>query len=351
MKKSIKLLCKRLLSGTVAFCYGWMVIMGESHNLHAVETNQLAPGLYALLKTTRGEILLQLEDKRTPLTVANFVGLIEGTKSSNRPRGKPFYNGLKFHRVITDFMVQGGDPQGNGTGGPGYAFEDEFHDELKHDGPGILSMANSGPNSNGSQFFITHKATPWLDRKHSIFGHVVAGMKVVTAIRQGDVIEAATIIRKGSAVKAYAATDAFFEELRSTRVKKNQTAKKTELADFFKRQQAAGVKFKFADKMYHTVLKRGKGIAVPKRGVEVTLHYEGAFLDGKVFDSSYQRKEPVKFALNGQLVRGFENTILMMKKGEKRIVVIPPELAYGVGGAGPIPPNTTLVFTLEVIDF
>ncbi len=144
----------------------------------------LPEGLYAELKTTRDTILLLLEFERAPLTAANFVGLAEGTIAfANRPAGRPFYDGLSFHRVVADFMIQGGDPLENGTGGPGYRFPDELSPELRHDGPGVLSMANSGPDSNGSQFFITHQATPWLDGFHAVFGRVVRGQEVVSAIR------------------------------------------------------------------------------------------------------------------------------------------------------------------------
>ncbi len=173
---------------------------------------KLEKGLYAEIETNRGKILLQLEYEKTPLTVANFVGLSEGKiKNNAKEPGVPFYDGLKFHRVIANFMIQGGDPQGNGMGGPGYAFKDECLPELKFTGPGILAMANSGPKTNGSQFFITHVATSWLDGKHTIFGHVISGQDIVNATVQGDTIVHIKIIRKGRTARKFKADKKFIE--------------------------------------------------------------------------------------------------------------------------------------------
>lgn len=174
----------------------------------AVDTKE---GVFAEINTSKGKILIKLEYKKTPVTVANFVSLAEGTNASvtdEKLKGKPFYNGLKFHRVIADFMIQGGDPAGNGTGGPGYAFKDEITD-AKFDKAGILAMANSGPKTNGSQFFITHKDTPWLNGKHTIFGYVVTGQDVVNAIKQDDLINSVVIVRKGAEAKAFDAAKVF----------------------------------------------------------------------------------------------------------------------------------------------
>jgi cyclophilin family peptidyl-prolyl cis-trans isomerase len=173
---------------------------------------KLEKGLYAQIETSKGEILIRLDFEKAPLTTANFVGLAEGKiKNSAKAEGVPFYDGLKFHRVIPNFMIQGGDPAGNGTGGPGYKFKDEFQSGATFTGPGILAMANSGPATNGSQFFITHVATPWLNNRHTIFGNVVTGQDVVNAIVQGDEIRKIKIIRKGKAAKKFKADKVFTE--------------------------------------------------------------------------------------------------------------------------------------------
>ena len=179
----------------------------------AAKVAEFGDGLYALMDTSKGEILLRLEYEKVPMTVVNFVGLAEGTIHSSRGDGVRFYDGLKFHRVIKNFMIQGGDPRGNGRGGPGYKFPDEFNSKLRHNGPGVLSMANAGPNTNGSQFFITHVATPHLNNVHTVFGRVVKGQEIVNAINQGDRIKRLSIIRAGSKAKAFVADQATFDRL------------------------------------------------------------------------------------------------------------------------------------------
>jgi len=177
---------------------------------------KLADGMFARIVTPRGTITVELYYTKTPLTVVNFAGLAEGTKDFKVSRGRtkgPFYDGLTFHRVIANFMIQGGDPLGNGTGGPGYRFPDEFVSSLTFNGPGVLAMANAGPGTNGSQFFITHRATPHLNNKHTIFGHVVAGQDVVNAVRKGDTIEKIEIIRNGDKAKNFATDQAAFDKL------------------------------------------------------------------------------------------------------------------------------------------
>jgi peptidylprolyl isomerase len=180
--------------------------------------NKLPDGVYAEMDTSKGKIVIRLDYEKTPLTVANFVGLAEGTKNYSKDGGtpkaqnKPFYDGLNFHRVIPNFMIQGGDPQGNGSGGPGYQFRNETDTGLKHDKKGILSMANAGPDTNGSQFFITHNATPWLDGKHTVFGQVVEGQNVVDSIVKGDTIKSVKILRIGDKAKAFKGDEADFQK-------------------------------------------------------------------------------------------------------------------------------------------
>ncbi len=318
----------------------------------ALPAAALSDGLYAEITTSRGAIVARLYFEQAPLTVANFVGLAEGTLPfQNRPAGKPFYDGLTFHRVIADFMIQGGDPVGNGSGGPGYRFPDEIVPELTHDSPGTLSMANSGPNTNGSQFFITHKATPWLDRRHAVFGQVVEGQEVVNAIRQGDRIERVRILRQGAAAQAFKVSAESFERLKREAPERQKQAwaraRQLDLSLIQKRWPdlrvtSSGLRYK--------VLRAGSG-GSPAAGAQVSVHYTGSFLDGQVFDSSEQRGQPASFRI-GQVIAGWNEALLAMKKGERRLLVIPPELAYGEQGyPGAIPPYSFLVFEVELLGF
>jgi peptidyl-prolyl cis-trans isomerase A (cyclophilin A) len=303
-------------------------------------------GVYAVISTKKGDIALALELDKTPLTVTNFVALAEGTMT-----GKPFYDGLKFHRVIANFMVQGGDPQGTGGGGPGYQFADEFDPSLKFTGPGVLAMANAGPGTNGSQFFITHVKTDWLDGHHTIFGHVVAGQDVVNAIAQGDVIDKVTIIRQGKAAQAFHPTQATFQALAASLAAKKANAEKALAAEAEKSlgPLTAGMT-KTPSGLYYKVLKKGMG-SKPTKGQTILANYEGRLVDGTVFDSSYARKQAFEFAVGtGQVVPGWDEALLDMKTGEKRTIVLPPNLAYGSRGAGNvIPPNAWLVFDVELV--
>jgi FKBP-type peptidyl-prolyl cis-trans isomerase len=305
-------------------------------------------GLYAKINTTKGEILLQLEFEKTPGTVGNFVALAKGElENSAKPQGTPYYNGLKFHRVIPDFMIQGGCPLGTGTGDPGYKFEDEFHTDLKHDKPGVISMANSGPNTNGSQFFITHIETSWLDGKHTVFGHVIEGQDVVDAIAQDDELKTIEIIAVGDAAEKFNAIEAFrvFEGARKKReeeAKKQAESALDEVAAGFQRTDS-GLRYQIIQKGNGKQAEKGKGVSV---------HYKGMLTDGTVFDSSYQRKQPIDFTLGvGQVIRGWDEGIQLLKVGDKARFVIPSDLAYGSQGAGGvIPPNAILIFDVELMD-
>jgi peptidyl-prolyl cis-trans isomerase A (cyclophilin A) len=305
-------------------------------------------GIYAKFNTSKGSILVKLTHDLTPGTVGNFVGLAEGNLENKiKPQGTKYYDGLKFHRVIPDFMIQGGCPSGTGTGGPGYSFEDEFHPDLKHDKPGVLSMANSGPASNGSQFFITHIPTNWLDNKHTVFGHVIEGQDIVDAIAQGDALETLEIIRVGADAEKWNAIEAFrvFEGSRAEREKQEKLAaeaKMEKLAAGFEKT-ASGLRYQF--------IQKGNGKKA-ENGKTVSVHYSGQLEDGKVFDSSYARKKPIEFPLGrGNVIEGWDEGIALLQVGDKARFVIPSHLGYGSRGAGgAIPPNATLIFDVELMD-
>lgn len=316
-----------------------------------MDTTNLKDGMYAVIDTEKGEILLELEYKKCPMTVCNFVGLAKGVLNMDHP-GVPFYDGLKFHRVINDFMIQGGCPKGDGTGGPGYRFPDEFHPELKHEGPGVLSMANAGPGTNGSQFFITHVPTPWLDGKHTVFGHVIEGQDVVNKIKQNDKIKSIRIICKGEDAENFEVSGSRFAELCDEATAKHEA----ELANARKKIEAElENRYPNAERtntgLRYIITKPGTGTASPKYGQTVTVHYQGSLLNGKIFDSSLIRHEPAKFRI-GQVIEGWNEALQMMKKGEKRTLIIPPELGYGeYGYPGVIPPDSYLIFDVELLDF
>ncbi|PCI35332.1 MAG: peptidylprolyl isomerase [Flavobacteriaceae bacterium] len=305
-------------------------------------------GLYAKFNTSKGAILVNLEFEKTPGTVGNFVALAEGTMENKvKEQGTPFYDGLNFHRVIADFMIQGGCPQGSGMGDPGYKFADEFHADLKHDRPGILSMANSGPGSNGSQFFITHIETSWLDNKHTVFGNVVEGMDIVNSIAQDDKLESLEIVKVGADAEAFNAIEAF-RSFEGGRLDAASNAQKEQEALLEK--ESAGYDVTPSGLRYK-ILQAGNGKEAAKNKT-VSVHYKGQLLDGTVFDSSYDRKQPIDFKLGiGQVIAGWDEGIQLLKVGDKARFVIPSELAYGAQGAGgAIPPNAILIFDVELMD-
>lgn len=304
-------------------------------------------GLFAKINTSKGSILIQLTMDKTPGTVANFVGLAEGTQENNvKPTGTPYYDGLRFHRVIKDFMIQGGCPQGSGVGGPGYQFDDEIHPDLKHDRAGVLSMANAGPGTNGSQFFVTHGPTPWLDGKHTVFGYVVEGQSVVDQIEQNDSIDSLTIERKGKEAENFDAKAAFLafqkgkQEREAAAVKAQEEALKEHIDGCEKTPSG----------LYYKINKEGVGPKAAK-GQSVSVHYTGKLLDGTVFDSSYRRNEPITFTLGqNQVIPGWEEGVALLEQGANAKLVIPSELAYGAAGAGGvIPPHATLLFEIELV--
>ena len=304
-------------------------------------------GIYAKFNTSKGVITAKLTHDKTPGTVGNFVGLAEGNLENDfKPQGNPYYDGIKFHRVIPDFMVQAGCPQGTGVGGPGYQFDDEFHPDLAHDKPGILSMANAGPGSNGSQFFITHTETAWLDNKHTVFGCVVEGQDVVDAIAQGDTIDQLEILRVGDEAKNWNAIEAFrlFEGSRTQRIQEELKRKNEEIDSLSKgfEKTSSGLRYQ--------LIQKGSG-KQPQKGQVVSVHYKGQLTDGTVFDSSYKRNQPIEFPIGtGQVIPGWDEGIALLKEGDKARFVIPSELAYGNQGAGGvIPPGATLIFDVELV--
>jgi len=342
MKKGIKF----LMLLTLVFTFSC-----KPTNKNEEKVKDLSDGIYAVINTDKGEIVLQLEPEKTPMTTANFITLSEGTNDyvADKYKGKPFYKGLKFHRVMKNFMIQGGDPLGTGQGTPGYKFKDEFDPTLKHDKPGILSMANSGPGTNGSQFFITHKATPWLNGRHTVFGHVVKGQDVVNKIAQGDVINSVTIIRKGEEAKKFNAKKVFDKEFAKMEedAKKEQERKQAMIKPILEKEKEAK-KYDSGLKIY--TVKEGTGKKA-RKGDQVTIHYTGYLKDGTIFDSSVKRNKPFKTQIGvGRVIQGWDEGVTKLKEGGKAILYIPSYMAYGERGAGGvIPPNTDLIFEVELL--
>lgn len=349
----------------------------------------LGDGVFAEIQTTKGDIIVKLEHEKTPITVANFISLAEGNNPfvDEKYKGKPYFDGVTFHRVMKGFMIQGGDPDASGMGGPGYKFIDEFNDSLVHNKKGILSMANPGPNSNGSQFFITHIETQWLDRKHSVFGEVIKGLDVVDSIanvhigeRDKPVVDVVmnkvAIIRNGKDAKKFDAvavmTDYFDKEgERLAALEKENAEKEAALL----KEMAALVAVLPSEKEKAKALPSGLKILSlkegtgdkPKIGQQVLVMYAGYLEDGSLFDSNYKEVAmkynkfdwnrdqaggyqaiPMQYSTEAQLIAGFKEALMTMKVGDKIRVFIPPHLGYGEQGGGPIPPNANLIFDLEI---
>ncbi|MCF6296882.1 MAG: peptidylprolyl isomerase [Flavobacteriaceae bacterium] len=346
-----------------------------------VKYDNLEDGLYADIQTVKGDMLLKLEYENTPITVANFVSLAEGTNAyvDDKYKKKPFYDGLKFHRVVDNFIIQGGDPKGNGSGNPGYKFEDEFPiDEegnlmFTHNRAGILSMANSGPETNGSQFFITHKETKFLDGKHTVFGHIIKGQDVVDSIQKNDIIDAIEIIRIGKKVKEFNAAKVFnnyFEKIEEKQklLQENKNQAKAELLKFIKENEGKATVLPSGLKIIN--IHKGDGVK-PTIGSKVLVNYSGYFTSGDLFDSNIKevaqlhdkynsrrdnmdgyKPTLMDYSIDAQLISGFKEGLQQMNIGDKVLLMIPSHLGYGKQGAGggKIPPNSDLFFELEIIE-
>lgn len=345
----------------------------------------LGDGLFADIETTQGNIIVKLNYKETPVTVANFVTLAEGKNTFVKAeyKGKPFYNGTIFHRVIKDFMIQGGDPTGTGMGEPGYRFEDEIVPTLKHDKKGILSMANAGPATNGSQFFITQVPTPHLDGRHTVFGETVKGLEVIDAIAntktvmndkpEKDIkINKITIIANGKDAKNFNAVKVFEDYFKEINKREREKEAKTKAAaakflEEVKVQEPQAKALPSGVKIFKLVDGKGKQ---PNHTHQVMVNYAGYLKNGTLFDSNVKEIEeaygkydslreqqggyqafPMPYNTSAQLIPGFRDALLTMKVGDKIRVFIPAALGYGERGAGDvIPPNSDLIFDIEITD-
>lgn len=364
-----------------------MLLMGTMlfFSCKSQKNSNLGEGLFADIQTTKGEIIIKLNYEQTPVTVANFVSLAEGNNPfvKSEYKGKPYYDGIIFHRVIKDFMIQGGDPTGTGMGEPGYRFEDEIVENLKHDKKGILSMANAGPATNGSQFFITHVPTPHLDGRHTVFGETVQGLEVIDSIANVKTAEAdrpvnevkinsVKIIRNGKEAEKFNAKktiEDYFANLNKREKEREDKIKKateTFLAEIKQQEPQAKV---FPSGIKIVSLKQGTG-ATPNHTQEVLVNYAGYLATGSLFDSNVKEVEeafgkynparergngyvpfPMAYNKSARLIPGFREALLTMKVGDKVRVFIPSALGYGETGAGDvIPPNSDLIFDIEIVD-
>ncbi len=360
----------------------------------------LEDGLYAEIITNKGTMIAKLEFEKAPVTVANFVALAEGNHPllADSLKGKKFYNGIIFHRVMDKFMIQGGDPTGTGSGSPGFKFEDEFHPDLKHDKPGILSMANSGPATNGSQFFITEVPTPNLDNRHAVFGELVKGLEVQDSISNVEtnkpsnkpiddvVIQEVNIIRVGLAAKTFDAPKVFTEELPKIKEKQEKLREEQRLKaeEQQKIREAKNVEAaKDVKPLLDGYLSKAKASASglktftitkgtgekPSQGANVKVNYEGYFTDGRLFDSNRKEIEekhgmlnpmkvqrdmynpmPMQISADARMIAGFKEAVAQLKVGDKAFFYLPYHLAYGERANGPIPAKADLIFIIEMVE-
>jgi peptidyl-prolyl cis-trans isomerase A (cyclophilin A) len=304
-------------------------------------------GLYAAIFTQKGLIVCKLEYAKAPVTVGNYIALVEGKMpNSGRPVGQPFYDGLTFHRCIPNFMIQGGDGAQKGYNNPAYVFEDEFNPELRHDGPGVLSMANAGPNTNNTQFFITHVGTPHLNDKHSVFGKVVEGLNVVYTMANGDRMDSVRIVRVGDAAKKFDGLKTFNNRILYLNGVDEAWAKA-----FQAKVKVKNKNYKVTESgLCYAINKQGTG-AKAEKGKKVVVHYTATLFDGTKFDASYDRNQPYEFTLgNGEVLRGWDEGIALLNVGTKATIFIPWYLGYGNRAAGPIPAKTDLIYDIEVIE-
>jgi len=348
------------------------------------EYPELEDGMYAEFNTSMGPVVAELYFEETPMTVASFVSLAEGTSkmADSTYKDKKYYDGLIFHRVIDGFVIQGGDPTGTGSGGPGYKYPDEFVDSLSHDSKGILSMANAGPGTNGSQFFITLGQVQQLDGRHTVFGKVVKGQDVVDSIGKVETgprdrpvkditMNEVNIVRKGSAAKNFDASKVFKDELANIEEEKEAEAKKMQkkkdkmLAEF-ENLRAKADSLESGLKIYYETEGDGEK---PKNGQSVKVDYEGYFTDGTIFDTSKkelaqelgifnpQREQSIGYGPmttvygpDAPMIPGFKEALQEMNIGDEVVVFIPSALGYGERGAGrAIPPNSDLIFRIELV--
>jgi peptidylprolyl isomerase len=339
------------------------------------EHSNLPDGLYAEIETNKGNIIVELNYQKAPITVANFVTLAEGKNefvTNPELKKKPFFDGLKFHRVIEDFMIQTGDPLGTGSGDTGYKFKDEFND-LKFDKGGVLAMANNGPATNSSQFFITHVETPWLEGKHTIFGHVVdKGMEVVNQVKQDDYIKKVTIIRNGEAAKKFDAIKVFHDYFSAEAKQKSEfeskfKAVRDEKLAYYTALKAKAIKTSSGLEFVITEKAKGKK---PAAGAQVFINYAGFLEDGTLFDTCIEsvaqafgkfdaaraearQYNPIPFQAGSKegMIPGFIEGIEQLSIGDKAVLFIPSHLAYGQAGAGGvIPPNANIIFEVQLLD-